>query len=477
MYHSTMSLVAAGRTAIPALSMALGRIDEEEGELSLVFFALEECARDAIPFLRDLLQHPKAVVRGRAASCLESLGALARGALRELVLALEDPDESVPWRAALALGQIDSPISVSALARAAVDPRDTVSGQARVSLVGVQGSAVMHCVPILQKALRSENRARRALAAEAADEFAWTERGWRVVVPLIDDLVGLLDESNEDACLYAASAISFVGPRAKRAIPRLVELFSANSRDAQAEASHALAAMGRVAVPALRTELKSDDVRHRENAAYALGQIGSRAKSALPLLLERLARDPSARVRKAAALSIGSIGHSPLTCLPLLHHALEDRAKEVRIEAVAGLGSFGEIGVPFLVDALIHDREEVRIAAVGLLGQFGSKARGAVPALIRILESEPNATTRGLAIATLGKIGPAAVAAVPLLLRRASSGGWHTRRWAFEALGKIEATQAVPVLTKALEGPNELVVHEARRALVRIGEGRVSSQR
>jgi HEAT repeat protein len=82
---------------------------------------------------------------------------------------------------------------------------------------------------------------------------------------------------------------------------------------------------------------------------------------------------------------------------------------------------------------------------------------------------------RGSACYALGKIGPAAAQAVPALQKRLDELEESNKVACVWALLKINpedealATMAVPILTGALDAPDELVRAEAAGALGRIG--------
>ena len=83
-------------------------------------------------------------------------------------------------------------------------------------------------------------------------------------------------------------ALGCYGPRAKDAVPRLIEL------------------------------LGDRYPRRREEAAVALGAIGPKAKAALPLLMEHLNEDEEVFVRARCVRALLQIGASPRDVIPAL---------------------------------------------------------------------------------------------------------------------------------------------------------------
>ena len=92
-------------------------------------------------------------------------------------------------------------------------------------------------------------------------------------------------------------------------------------------------------------------------------------------------------------------------------------------------------------------KEERCLNAIILLGQLGPAAKDAVPALIPLLDDD---IVAGNFIHTLGCMGPAAKEAVPKLIESLEKGA----PWVAITLGRIGASDAVPVLRRTLtNGP------------------------
>jgi HEAT repeat protein len=64
-------------------------------------------------------------------------------------------------------------------------------------------------------------------------------------------------------------------------------------------------------------------------AAAALGQLGRKAKAAVPVLVQAL-KDPHVHIRKLAALALGDIGPDAKDAIPALAETLNDRHAAVR---------------------------------------------------------------------------------------------------------------------------------------------------
>ena len=184
----------------------------------------------------------------------------------------------------------------------------------------------------------------------------------------------------------AAKALGQIGSEA--AISALTQALQDESRDVRLRITRALARIRLVdAVPALIRALQDQDVGVRRSVAYALGQIGSGAKDAV-------ARD----------------------AVPALIRALQDQDVGVRRSAADALGQIGsgaKDAVPALIRALQDQDGDVRSNTAWALGGIGSGAKDAVSDLIQALLQDEDKSVRVAVVWTLGQIGtPEALKAV-----------------------------------------------------------------
>jgi HEAT repeat protein len=197
-------------------------------------------------------------------------------------------------------------------------------------------------------------------------------------------------------------------------------------------------------------------------------------------------QDPSCPMRKDAAEALGEIGDT--SAVPALIAALGDRSRTVRTEAADALGEMGSVeAVPALIGVLddfplgvlndFPDRQ--RWAAARALGQIGDAS--AVSALafvlgvetgditqlpVRVrLELDPSFLVRWYAVEALDKIG--AASAVPILIAAMQDRSPRVRCSATRALDKIGAAPAVPALIAALQ---DLPDEGRRNAAEALGE-------
>ncbi|HTU24605.1 MAG TPA: HEAT repeat domain-containing protein [Pirellulales bacterium] len=90
--------------------------------------------------------------------------------------------------------------------------------------------------------------------------------------------------------------------------------------------------------------------------------------------------------------------------------------------ALDSLTRIGQPAVPALVGLLDDSNTHVRTEAVIALSRIGPEAQSALPRLIALVESDPDAEVRKNAVRAIGQIGPAAAAAVPVLIDQLKAG-------------------------------------------------------
>jgi HEAT repeat protein len=150
----------------------------------------------------------------------------------------------------------------------------------------------------------------------------------------VAELIKNLDDRDAQIRHQAVKSLGDMGPKAKEAVPALIKTFG--DPELRTYAFRALGAIGREAketVPALIKTLAGPDANVRQGAARALGQIGPKAKDAVPELI-RLLGDPDAGVRRGAATALGQIGPESKLAIPELERLAEkDPDESVRQNA------------------------------------------------------------------------------------------------------------------------------------------------
>ncbi len=223
--------------------------------------ALGQIPPAAIPALADLLGNKDYGVRHAAAKAFGKIGPDAKAAIRALTELLKDKREDVPYYAILALGSI--------------------------------GPDAETAVPALTELLKEE--CVRHAAAESLGKIGPAAKA------AIPGLTELLKDKDESVRRVAAEALGRIGPAA---IPLVSDLLDDEDHDTRGAAIQALGQIGAAAVPTLMGLLKNED--DRLDAAEALGNVGPRARMAIPSLVE-LIKGQNVPGRKRVADAIKKI--------------------------------------------------------------------------------------------------------------------------------------------------------------------------
>jgi HEAT repeat protein len=118
----------------------------------------------------------------------------------------------------------------------------------------------------------------------------------------------------------AARTLATLGPRAKDAVPELLDCMAKPALGIEFEVAvaKALKSIGAAAMPDLLAALGSGDPRRRFTAARALAKLGPQAAGATQRLVAVLERDPDDGVRSSAAAALGAIGQPAAAAVPAL---------------------------------------------------------------------------------------------------------------------------------------------------------------
>jgi len=262
-----------------------------------------------------------------------------------------------------------------------------------------------------------------------------------------------------------AVLLAAVGPKAKAAVPALLE--AAESRDSWVCLSVARALWNidrqtNAAVRLYTRSLQSTNSSHRQVALVYLRQMGTAARAARPQIQAAL-KDSDDLVRREAEKALREVDPD------LLHSSLQ------------GINEQIPAAVAKLVQTIQSGEFKDCFRALETIAVFGPDAKPAVPALIEVLTGPapqlpgPFAgiglmNSRRNAAVALAEIGPEARAAAPALIGLLKEHRDHNRAIYCKALGRIgpAANEAVPVLEETLQDDNRGIRLAAAVALTRI---------
>lgn len=186
-----------------------------------------------------------------------------------------------------------------------------------------------------------------------------------------DPLLGLLTHRSAEVRRVGVRALGRLGDAGT--VAPLLAVVNAERSVPAATVTEALVRIGAVAMPALRSALRSESPPQRAVAAETLGL--QRAVEAVPDLVINL-DDDNAEVRVRAAGALGRIG-DPRAREPLQRSLRTDVS--LRIVATRALGDLGDPGAVSTLTGLLDDaRHDVAIAAAESLTRCGSDGLAAL---------------------------------------------------------------------------------------------------
>jgi HEAT repeat protein len=316
----------------------------------------------------------------------------------------------------------------------------------------------------------------------------------------VEDLVKYLQAGDVFRQQGAEKGLCELGPKAKAAVPVLIEILKGKDWERKHRACYVLTSIGPDAKPALPWLIKVlEGPEHPEkvpgidqstlhgSAADALGQIGPDAKAALAVLT-KLMNDKKAHARACAASAVYRITRDRGQVLPvfvelLLTPGVSGRRRAASFFPQAGADAIKAI--PALREIIRDPKEDSDLVPVAADSLWKIEQNNdAVLALLRTLKSESGGDWA--AAEYLAEIGPPAKAAVPVLLeklqhaaralQRSPRGATPYRMWLsrtgvwVRCLGKFgpAAKGAVGVLRPLLKEGNVFLEMDAARALWQI---------
>jgi HEAT repeat protein len=175
-------------------------------------------------------------------------------------------------------------------------------------------------------------------------------------------------------------------------------------------------------------------------------------------------RDKKKEVRLQAVQRLGSWGAAAALAAPQLSQCLQhDADADVANQAALALAKIGPAGARELVKAAQSSKQATRHRALWALGKMGPDAREALDGLQTALQ-ESNPTLRALAAQALGEMGAEATPAVTALCRALRDQDAEVRHQAAQALANL-GPAAVPDLQTMLADDDPVIRHTALHAL------------
>jgi HEAT repeat protein/S1-C subfamily serine protease len=323
--------------------------------------------------LAKMLGSPDAKVRARAAEAMAQMGPNAQLAVPDLVKLLKDPDPLCRTMAQKALEKIGAPAksALPDLIAGLKDPSLIVKAYAAEAL-GKLGPDARSAGPALLEAVKDADVQVRRHAAGSLGKITYDDKE-----KMSATLNPLLKDDDKGVRVAAAESLATVAE-----LPALIDL------------------------------LKHRDMEARTFAAYGVGRLGTRAKTAIPALIEGFKSSTGKEARRAIFDAFVLCGPTAKNGLPLYIDAMADPALRPPASlALAKLGPEAKPAVKVLAEALNDTNNTTRLNSINTLGKIGPDAKEAVPALARLL-SQKGQGLRTPVLAALEQIGPAAAEAI-----------------------------------------------------------------
>ena len=307
-----------------------------------------ESKRKAIvPLLCRHLKDEDWLVRCTAADALE-FGPEAKEAVPHLIEALADDNINVCQGAARALGAMhaDAEAAVPALIRVLKDSRRSYAASYAALALGNIGPKARPAVPLLLEMLKGKNV---STVDDTATSAAWALGGIgtdaKDVVPAL--VAVLVPENEYSVRVNAARSLGSFGAQARPAIPALLERINSDTwYEMFTTSARTLKSIGpdaaEKATAALLKRLGKDDNFHTD-IVHAIGVADIDGKN-VPTLVRLLRED--GKDAHAAAFALGEIGPRAKDAVPALLKAAENQNSHFRAVARAALEKIDPVVKP-----------------------------------------------------------------------------------------------------------------------------------
>jgi HEAT repeat protein len=354
------------------------------------------------------------------------------------------------------------------LAAALANPDIDVRGNA-VEFLGQLG---VPAVPLLAEALKDKEakvyqQAVNSLGLEADDDYVIA-----VVKPLLKDANV---QVRQNALRAAAGAVIVEGqlkmPHGRgNALAALVEALKDPDTAVRREAIWAIVTIPGDEIlvrPALDQAFGDDDPYVRSQATVGLGLIGFRAIDQL----EKALQDKAVEVRLQAIKGLARLNPTFTRALPAIRPALKDESPAVRLVAVAGLGRFGEDAVPLLIEAFKDQSDEVWKLAKKVLLDIEVPEERLLALMLKALEDKDKFVRQG-AVYVMARFKAKGVAPLVQALQDPDPGVQIRAADALDDIARIDAELVRPRIAALAEtattNPNDKVRRNALMALTTI---------
>lgn len=233
------------------------------------------------------------------------------------------------------------------------------------------------------------------------------------------DLINDLKSKDYETRKKAAQSLGELGPKAKEAVPALLEAMGNNNfQDPYSALSSSLWKIDRASYVGILKD-KANGGLTRGSAVLGLLAIGPEAKEVAPIILDA-ASDTKDPIHAHALWALGYIGVDPAVAVPVLVDGLREGGQYSRVMAAQGLFALGpkaKKALPALEKALVDSDQRVRVEAAAAMWKVKQEAAPVLPVLVAALTfPNPSGDAPYRAIWFLRQMGPQAKSIFPQLL-------------------------------------------------------------
>jgi HEAT repeat protein len=340
----------------------------------------------------------------------------ATDSLLALVMASLESGEGISDRCRIAIEVFEAPEAPRHLGEAA-------------SILGHLGIEAAEAVPLLAASLKKQNN----------DAVIWAlaQLGPGGIRALTDLVRGDLDLPSKQRIIQALGA---AGRKAESAVPALIPLLKDPYLDSVV--ANALARIGGAETATrllalLDQEAWQDELYYITTTLAALGD-----EKCVAVFLEDLRENDNLSRRSMIANALGEMGEKARSAVPALIGLLKETGEGApgSYNFISALSKIGGTEAADVIRARLGAATEEwhRMALISALGEMGADAEPAVMEIAGLLDGNDD-RFRWVAIRSLRRLGPVARAAVPSLERLLDSPEAYIRRAAAIALKAIKA--------------------------------------
>jgi HEAT repeat protein len=289
----------------------------------------------------------------------------------------------------------------------------------------------------------------------------------------VKDIEAMLKDKSPNVRAHAVLALGAIGPAAKDAAPALAEAFKdpdVSVRRSVIHALHSIRPGPKVMVPLCTTMLENADPTMRARILSAIADGGA---DSVPSLIAAL---KSEKACFWALIILRDIGPAAKDAVPAIVDALKDKRPQIRREAVLTLGAMGDAAKPAVPElAKLLNDQDARIAATFVLGQLGEIPKDA-EATVRANVKSDDKMLSSTSLWALARVHPddkeLRRETTETLVQRLKDKDAFVRAAAAQALVALPPAPEItgPIFEKALEGADEMTMHNAMGAIAALGE-------